>query len=107
MRWDLRHPEARFGDRFVLVAGHCNPVVYALLAVYNEALRLRHAKSGDARFAHPLGRPFTLLAEDLLTLRQNGGLPGHAEMEGRTLFFKANTGPPGHGAPVATGGRWR
>ena len=39
MRWDLRHPEARFGDRFVLVAGHCNPVVYALLAVYNEALR--------------------------------------------------------------------
>ena len=22
MRWDIRHPEKRFGDRFVLVAGH-------------------------------------------------------------------------------------
>jgi transketolase len=103
MRWDLRHPEARFGDKFVLVAGHCNPVVYAMLAVYNEALRQRHEATGEARFAHPLGREFTLLPEDLLTLRQNGGLPGHAEMEGRTLFFKANTGPSGHGAPVAAG----
>ena len=103
MRWDIRHPEARFGDRFVLIAGHCNPVVYAALAVMNEALRLRHERTGDERFAHPLGRKFTLLPEDLLTLRQNGGLPGHAEMEGRTLFFKANTGPTGHGAPIAAG----
>jgi transketolase len=113
MRWDIRHPEARFGDRFVLVAGHCNPVVYATLAVFNEALRLRHqrelaagnaaAAARAARFAHPLGRHFTLLPDDLLTLRQNAGLPGHAEMEGRTLFFKANTGPSGHGAPIAAG----
>ena len=28
MRFDLRHPEHPFGDRFVLVAGHCNPAVY-------------------------------------------------------------------------------
>ncbi len=103
MRWDIRHPEERFADRFVLVAGHCNPVVYAALAVLNEAMRLRHERTGDARFAHPLGRDFTLLPADLLTLRQNGGLPGHAEMEGRTLFFKANTGPSGHGAPIAAG----
>ena len=41
--------------------------------------------------------------EDLLTLRQNRGLPGHAEMEGKTLFFKANTGPSGHGSPFAAG----
>jgi transketolase N-terminal domain/subunit len=27
MRWDLRHPEAPFGDRFVLVAGHCCPLM--------------------------------------------------------------------------------
>ncbi|MDH3518325.1 MAG: transketolase, partial [Acidimicrobiia bacterium] len=73
------------------------------LAVLNEAMRLRHEATGDARFAHPLGREFTLLPEDLLTLRQNGGLPGHAEMEGKTLFFKANTGPSGHGAPIAAG----
>lgn len=103
MRWDIGHPELRFGDRFVLVAGHTNPVVYATLAVFNEALRVRHEQTGDERFAAPLGREFTLLPEDLLTLRQNGGLPGHAEMEGNTLFFKANTGPTGHGAPVACG----
>jgi len=30
-------------------------------------------------------------------------LPGHAEMEGKTLFFKFNTGPSGHGSPVAAG----
>ncbi|MCB9899578.1 MAG: transketolase [Planctomycetes bacterium] len=103
MRFDVRHPEKRFGDRFVLVAGHTNPVVYAILATFNEALRRRHAKTGDARFGFPLGRDFTLLPEDLLTLRQNKGLPGHAEMEGKTLLFKANTGPTGHGAPIACG----
>ncbi|GJM23550.1 MAG: transketolase [Planctomycetota bacterium] len=103
MRWDLAQPQARFGDRFVLVAGHTNPVIYAILAVFNEAMRVRHERTGDARFAAPLGPDYTLLPEDLLTLRQNLGLPGHAEMEGKTLFFKANTGPTGHGAPVAAG----
>jgi len=103
MRWDVRHPEKRFGDRFALVAGHTNPVVYAILAVFNEALRRRHERTGDARYAAPLGPEFTLLPDDLLTLRQNRGLPGHAEMEGKTLFFKANTGPSGHGAPIAAG----
>ena len=39
----------------------------------------------------------------MLNLRQNGGLPGHPEMQGKTLFFKANTGPTGHGSPVAAG----
>ncbi len=36
-------------------------------------------------------------------LRRNGGLPGHAEMEGKTLFLKWNTGPSGHGMPPAAG----
>jgi len=103
MRWDIGRPERRFADRFVLVAGHVNPVVYALLGVFNEAMRVRHERTGDERYRAPLGREFTLLPEDLLALRQNGGLPGHAEMEGRTLFFKANTGPSGHGAPLACG----
>jgi transketolase len=103
MRWDIAHPEKRFGDRFVLVAGHVNPVVYAILGVLNEAMAARHRATGDERFGAPLGPDFTLTAEDLLTLRQNGGLPGHAEMEGKTLFFKANTGPSGHGAPMAAG----
>jgi len=103
MRFDLRHPEKRFGDKFVLVAGHCNPVVYATLALFNESLRFMHEKTGDARYAHPLGEKFTLLPKDLLDLRRNGGLPGHAEMEGKTLFFKFNTGPSGHGSPAAAG----
>jgi len=103
MRWDLAQPQRRFSDRFVLSAGHCNPVVYAILAVFNEAMRRRHEQTGDDRFAAPLGPAYTLLAEDLLTLRQSGGLPGHAESEGKTLFFKANTGPTGHGSPVACG----
>ena len=38
MKWDIRNPGKIFGDRFILVAGHTNPVVYATLAVFNEAL---------------------------------------------------------------------
>ncbi len=103
MRWDLRRPELAFGDRFILVAGHCNPAVYALLAVYNEALRIRHRQTGDARYLVPDASERMLTFEDLLWLRHNKGLPGHAEMEGKTLFFKFNTGPSGHGAPAALG----
>ncbi len=103
MRWDIRNPEKAFGDRFVLVAGHTTPLIYAMLAVYNEALRRMHAKTGDARYQVPGGLERQLVWEDLLNLRRNGGLSGHAEAEGKTLFFKANTGPSGHGAPVAAG----
>ena len=103
MRWDIREAGKRFADRFVLVAGHCNPVVYATLAVLNEALRLRYKKTKDKKFLFPNGEKFQLTWEDLLNLRQNGGLPGHAEMQGKTLFFKANTGPSGHGSPFAAG----
>ena len=39
MKWDIRNPQKRFADRFVLAAGHANPVVYATLAVFNEALK--------------------------------------------------------------------
>ena len=38
MRWDVRRPELPFADRFVLVAGHTNPAIYALLAVYPETV---------------------------------------------------------------------
>src|SRR6185436_9485805 len=96
-------PELAFGDRAVLVAGHCNPGIYAMLAVYNEALRLRHAQTGDKRYLVPNAKERSLVWEDLLFLRHNKGLPGHAEMEGKTLFFKFNTGPSGHGAPAALG----
>jgi len=103
MRWDVRRPELPFGDRFVLVAGHCNPAIYAMLAVYNEALRIRHEQTGDEAYTVPNAEERQLTWEDLLWLRHKGGLPGHAEMEGKTLFFKFNTGPSGHGAPGALG----
>jgi len=103
MRWDIRRPDKAFADRFVLIAGHCTPVVYALLAVYNEALRRMLAKTGDQKYAVHGGEERTLVWEDLLRLRHHGGLPGHAENEGKTLIFKANTGPSGHGGPPAVG----
>lgn len=103
MRWDIRHPEKGLQDRFVLVAGHCTPVVYAMLAIYNEALRRMRAKTGDSRYEVPGGEHRRLVWSDLLDLRRNGGLPGHAEAEGKTLIFRANTGPSGHGGPPAAG----
>jgi transketolase len=103
MRWDIRRPWLRYADRFVLSAGHTVPLVYATLAVLNEALRARFERTGDPRFAFPEEGRFALTWENLLTLRHRGGLPGHAEMAGRTLFFKANTGPSGHGMPFAAG----
>ena len=103
MRWDVLRPWRRFSDRFVLSAGHTVPLVYATLAVLNESLRLRCGRTSDAAFAfHDDGR-YALTWEDLLTLRRNKGLPGHAEMQGKTLFLKWNTGPSGHGMPPAAG----
>ena len=103
MRWDIRDAGKRFSDRYVLVAGHTNPVVYATLAVLNEALRIKYHQTKDSKYLHFKGEEFQLTWEDLLTLRNKGGLPGHAEMEGKTLFFKFNTGPSGHGSPPAAG----
>ncbi len=103
MRWDIRHPEMRFGDRFVLGAGHTVPMIYATLALFNETLRVKHRQTGDPRYAVPGGAERMLTWEDLVTLRRNGGLSGHAEMEGKTLFLKFNTGPSGHGSPAAAG----
>lgn len=103
MRWDIRDPTKRFSDRFVLVAGHDNPLVYATLAVLNESLRIKFQQTQDSKYLVKNGDEFQLIWEDLLTLRQNKGLPGHAEMEGKTLFFKFNTGPSGHGSPAAAG----
>jgi len=101
MRWDIRHPEKRFGDRFVLGAGHTAPLIYCTFAVLDEALRLKHAQTGDPRYALRPDR--AVYWEDLLNFRRRGGLSGHAEMEGKTLFLKFNTGPSGHGSPAAAG----
>jgi transketolase len=101
MRWDIRHPEKRFGDRFALVAGHTVPLLYATLPVLAEPFRLKYERTKDKRYFIPEDR--MVWWEDLPKLRRHKGLPGHAEMEGKTLFVKANTGPSGHGSPAAAG----
>jgi transketolase len=103
MRWDIRHPEKRFGDRFILGAGHTIPLLYSTLAVLNEALRARYEQTDDARYAVPNAAERALTWEDLLDFRRRGGLSGHAEMEGKSLFLKFNTGPSGHGSPASLG----
>src|SRR5512132_800696 len=87
MRWDIRRPWRPFADRFVLSAGHTVPLVYATLAVLNEVRRARAERDPDPAFAFPDGGRWALTWEDLLKLRRRGGLPGHAEMEGKTLFL--------------------
>ena len=96
MRWDIRHPEKRFGDKFILVAGHTIPLIYTTLAAFNTALRARYEKTGDPKYAVADADHKQLLWRDLLGFRRRGGLAGHAEMEGKTLFLKFNTGPSGH-----------
>ena len=102
-RWDIRHPEKRFGDRFILVGGHTIPLVYCTLAVLNETMRIKYQQTGDERYYVPRPEERALYWEDLLNFRRRGGLSGHAEMEGKTLFLKFNTGPSGHGSPAAAG----
>src|SRR5262245_47515976 len=103
MRWDVLRPWRPFQDRFVLSAGHTVPLVYATLAVLNESLRERHRRDGQTAHAFPDAGKWALTWEDLTRLRRRGGLPGHAEMEGKTLFLKFNTGPSGHGQPPSAG----
>jgi transketolase len=103
MRWDLRRPWLPFADRFVLSAGHTVPVVYATLAALNETLRLRGARDPNPAFTLPDDGRWALFPEHLTGLRHRGGLPGHPEMAGRTLFLKFNTGPSGHGMPPSAG----
>lgn len=103
MRWDIRCPEKRFADRFILVGGHTVPMVYCTLAILNEALRVKYDQTGKSCYANPNPREQILYWDDLITFRERGGLSGHAEMEGKTLFLKFNTGPSGHGASAAAG----
>jgi transketolase len=62
-----------------------------------------HKRTGDDKYLVPNREHRMLVWEDLLRFRRHKGLAGHAEMEGKTLFFKFNTGPSGHGSPPAAG----
>lgn len=103
MRWDIRDSDKRFGDKFVLGCGHTIPLVYATLAVLNEALRAKYEATRDPKYLIKDAANRALYWEDLLGFRNRGGLSGHAEANGKTSFLKANTGPSGHGTPAAAG----
>ncbi len=100
MTYDLRNPVKKFGDRFILSAGHTVPLVYTTLAILDEALRTKYEQTRDSRYKIQVDAVY---GEDLLRFRRRGGLPGHAEFGGKTLFLKFNTGPSGHGSPGAVG----
>lgn len=103
MRWDIRYPEKRLADRFVLAAGHTIPLVYCTLAVLNEAMRQKFQQTNDERYRIHQYEKRALFWEDLLGFRRLGGLSGHAEVVDKSLFLKFNTGPSGHGGPAAAG----
>src|SRR3989304_3120346 len=69
MRWDIRHPEKRFGDRFVLVGGHTIPLIYTTLALLNEALRVKQAQTRESRYAGPHAAERMLGWQGLLAFR--------------------------------------
>ncbi|MDT4763093.1 transketolase-like TK C-terminal-containing protein [Sphaerochaeta sp. PS] len=103
MRWDIRDSDKRFGDKFVLGCGHTIPLVYATLALLNEAMRAKYEETGDSRYLIKDEEHRALYWEDLVGFRNRGGLSGHAEANGKSSFLKANTGPSGHGTPAAAG----
>ena len=101
MKYDIRHPENPLSDRFILSAGHTVPLIYASLALIGEAFKKRFEETKDEKFKIDPSR--IVLLEDLLRFRHRGGLSGHAEFSGKTLFLKFNTGPSGHGLPPSVG----
>ncbi|HHY46392.1 MAG TPA: transketolase [Firmicutes bacterium] len=101
MRWDVREPEKRFSDRFILVGGHTIPLIYAAMAALCEAMRAKYERTGNPRYFIPPEK--ALYARELVGFRHRGGLPGHAEVHNKTLVLKFNTGPSGHGSSAAVG----
>jgi len=100
MTYDLRNPVKKFSDRFILTAGHTVPLVYCTMAVLDEALRIKYEQTREEKYKIKVD---VVYPEDLLQFRHRGGLPGHAEFGGKTLFLKFNTGPSAHGSPAAVG----
>ena len=101
MIYDIRNPEKPFADKFILSAGHTVPLIYAVLAVTSAVFNRKYEKTGSISYLIPKDK--IVQPEDLLVFRRRGGLPGHAEFSGKTLFLKFNTGPSGHGLPASVG----
>jgi transketolase len=126
LSYDLREPKHPFSDKFMLAGGHCIPTCYALWMILYEAMALRHAETGDERYAcdpstailsvdalgfrRGSGALETLLADhgledDPLFVQAKGrgirSLQGHAESTDVTN--DVNGGPSGIGIATAAG----
>ncbi|MGO9255181.1 MAG: transketolase [Bryobacteraceae bacterium] len=80
LRIDPRQPEDPLRDRFIMSKGHCSASLYATLAMRGFF-------------------PEEELAEYMGPLSRLSGHPNRTELPG----VEANTGPLGHGLPIAVG----
>jgi len=80
LRIDPGQPKASDRDRFIMSKGHCSGALYTTLAMKGFF-------------------PITELAEYMQPLARLNGHPNATEVPG----VEANTGPLGHGLPIATG----
>ena len=104
MRWDIRHPEKRFGDRFVLVARAHDPA---------GLLHAGGAQRGAARQARADGRRALRDRRRGASARSTGrtcwasaaGAASRAtpRWRARPSSSSSTPGPSGHGSPAAAG----
>ncbi len=80
LRVDPEHPDAPLRDRFIMSKGHCSGALYATLAMRGFF-------------------PEDELADYMAPLSRLNGHPNRTELPG----VEANTGPLGHGLPIAVG----
>ena len=101
MRWDIRHPEKRFGDRFRPGRRPHRPagLLHAGRAQRGAAHQARSRPATRATRIPNAPRARAVLGGPARTSAAAAACPGHAEMEGKTLFLKFNTGPSGPRLP--------
>jgi hypothetical protein len=80
--------------------------VYALLAVYNEALRIRHERTRDPRFLVPNAAERALYWEELLWLRHNKHLPWPRGDGGQHALLQVQHRPSGTACRPRSGRPW-
>jgi len=90
--WDPKHPGR---DRLVWSAGHCTPLLHALVSLVYECLRRRGARLPEQ------ARRAATYPEELVRFRRLGGPSGHVESP--SALADACTGSSGHGFSIALG----